>query len=265
MITVNIDPVAVNFGHFAIRWYGLIVALAMAIGVAVSRKQAARRAVKENDLLDAVAWVVLAGLVGARLFHVIDHWDHEYAANPARAFYMWEGGLAIWGAVVGGLAAVWIFARRRRLDFGVLVDVAAPGLVLAQAIGRLACLITGDAMGTAATGPIGLAYVHPGAMVPQLGVFYVPTPLYEMMWNLVIFAVLISLSARQQKPGTLFLVYLVLYAAGRFVISTWSGYREIAFGLNQAQLISLAALAVAGPWLVARLRRSGGRKFATPA
>ena len=265
MITINIDPVAFSLGHFAIRWYGLIVALAIAVGVAVSRKQAARRGLKDNDLLDAVAWVVLAGLIGARLFHVLDHWDHEYAANPARALYVWEGGLAIWGAVVGGLAALWIFARRRRLDFGVLVDVAAPGLVLAQAMGRLACLITGDAMGTATMGPIGLAYVHSGAMVPELGVFYVPTPLYEMMWNLVIFAVLIRLALRQHKAGTLFMVYLVLYAAGRFVISSWSGYREIAFGLNQAQIISLAALAVAGPWLVARLRRTGGRGFATPA
>jgi len=264
MISVDIDPVAISFGHLTIRWYGLIVALAIAVGVAVSRKQAARRGLKESDVLDAVAWVVLAGLVGARLFHVLDHWDHEYAANPARALYIWEGGLAIWGGVVGGLAALWIFSHRRKMDFGVLVDVAAPGLVLAQAMGRLACLITGDAMGTATTGPIGLAYVHPGAMVPELGVFYVPTPLYEMMWNLVLFAILIRLSLRRHEPGTLFMVYLVLYAAGRFVISTWSGYREIAFGLNQAQLISLAALAVAGPWLATRLRRTGGRKFAMP-
>jgi phosphatidylglycerol:prolipoprotein diacylglycerol transferase len=262
VITVNIDPVAVSLGHFAVRWYGLIVALAIVTGVAVSRRHAARRGLREDDLVDAVAWVVLAGLIGARLFHVVDHWDHEYAANPARAFYIWEGGLAIWGAVVGGLAALWIFARRRRLDFGVLVDVAAPGLVLAQAIGRLACLITGDAMGTVTTGPIGVAYVHPGAMVPDLGAFYVPTPLYEMIWNLAIFAILITLPIRERKAGTLFLVYLMLYAAGRFVISIWSGYREIGFGLNQAQILSLAALAVAGPWLVARLRRAGGHRSA---
>jgi phosphatidylglycerol:prolipoprotein diacylglycerol transferase len=264
VITVNIDPVALSFGHFAIRWYGVIVALAITTGVVVSRRWAIRRGLKDNDVLDAVTWVVLAGLVGARLFHVIDHWDHGYAANPARVLYIWEGGLAIWGGVVGGLVALWIFARRRGLHLGVLVDVAVPGLVLAQALGRSACLITGDGMGTPTTGPIGLAYLHPGAMVPELGVYYVPTPLYEMVWLLMIFAVLIALPVRGRNSGTLFLVYVVLYAVGRFVISGSAGYREIAFGLNQAQIISLAALLIAGPWLVARLLPAGRYRPAAP-
>jgi phosphatidylglycerol:prolipoprotein diacylglycerol transferase len=239
VITVNIDPVALSFGHFAIRWYGVIVALAITTGVVVSRRWAIRRGLKDNDVLDAVTWVVLAGLVGARLFHVIDHWDHGYAANPARVLYIWEGGLAIWGAVVGGLVALWIFARRRGLHLGVLVDVAVPGLVLAQALGRSACLITGDAMGTPTTGPIGLAYLHPGAMVPELGVYYVPTPLYEMVWLLMIFAVLIALPVAVGTPARCFWS-TSSYAVGRFVISGSAGYREIAFGLNQAQIISLA-------------------------
>src|SRR3972149_1099044 len=91
MITVNIDPVVVSIGHVAIRWYGLIVALAVIIGVTVSRQRASRMGLRENDVLDAVAWVVLGGLIGARLFHVLDHWDHDYAANPARLLYVWEG------------------------------------------------------------------------------------------------------------------------------------------------------------------------------
>lgn len=250
MITVNVDPVLLHLGHIELRWYGLIVATAMMVGIWVALREAKRKGLNDHQFADAIPWVIFGGLIGARLFHVIDHWPDEYAANAVRALYIWEGGLAIWGGVIGGLVALALFARRRKLPLAILLDTVAPGLVLAQAIGRLACVITGDAVGKPTTGPIGLAYSSPGAMVPQLGVFYTPTPLYELVMNLTIFAILWRLRKRPLPDGALFLVYLVLYSIGRFLITFLSAYKIVALGLNQAQLISLVGLAVGVPVLM---------------
>jgi len=255
MITINIAPIIFSVGHFMFRWYGLIVMIAIGVGIVIATREARRKGLAENDLGDALVWLLIAGILGARLFHVIDHWADEYVANPVRALYIWEGGLAIWGAVIGGLVAMALYAWRRGLRLGVLVDAVVPGLVLGQAIGRLACIITGDAMGKPTNGPIGFAYANPGVMVPQLGAYYVPTPLYEILMNLAIFVVLWKLRTRRLPAGALFLIYLVLYSAGRFVITFWSAYQTVAFGLNQAQLISIAGLALGLPALVYLLKQ----------
>jgi phosphatidylglycerol:prolipoprotein diacylglycerol transferase len=256
MITISIDPIIFSIGHFMLRWYSLIVTSAIIAGVWITWREAKRKGLAEKYFGDAVLCVIVGGLIGARLFHVIDHWPDEYALNPIRALYIWEGGLAIWGAVIGGGIALALFAWRRGLPFGRLVDTATPGLVLGQALGRIACIITGDAMGRATTGPFGFAYTSPNAMVPQLGVYYTPTPVYEIIMNLGIFAIVWRLRKRNLPDGALFLIYLVLYSAGRFLITFWSSYQIVAFGLNQAQLISLVGLIVGLPLLAIVLRRN---------
>ncbi|HET7009449.1 MAG TPA: prolipoprotein diacylglyceryl transferase [Anaerolineales bacterium] len=256
MVTINIDPVIFQVGHFAIRWYGLIVAGAIGLASWIAAREANRKGVKSGDFQDGLTWVVLAGLAGARLFHVIDHWPHEYASNPLRAFYIWEGGLAIWGGVIGGLAALAIFAWRRGLNLGLLADIAAPGLVLAQGLGRLACVITGDAMGRPTSGPFGIAYTNPGAMVPQLGVYYTPMPIYELIINLALFVLLWNVRKRAWPDGLLFLVYLSLYSVERFLLSYASSYQIVALGMTQSQIAALAALVFALPLGAWTLRRS---------
>ncbi len=250
MITISIDPVIFSIGHLSFRWYSLIVALAVGVGVWITSRQARRKGISDQDFGSGVSWVVAVGLIGARLFHVIDHWPHEYAADPIRALYIWEGGLAIWGAVIGGFLALAVFAWRRRLPLGLLADIAVPGLALGQALGRVACIITGDAMGKPTTGPLGFAYTNPGAMVPQLGVYYTPTPVFEIVMNLGIFAVLRRLRRRNLPQAALFFIYLLLYSTGRFIITFWSSYQTVAFGMNQAQLISLGALVIGLPSLL---------------
>ena len=262
MITISIDPVIFSIGHFAIRWYGLIVVTAILIGVWIARRETQRKGLAEKHFYDALIWVIAAGLIGARVFHVIDHWSHEYAANPIRALYIWEGGLAIWGGVIGGFVAAATFAWRRGLRLGFVADIAAPGLVLAQAIGRVACVITGDAMGNPTTGPFGFAYTNSGAMVPELGVYYTPMPVYEIIANLGIFAVIWRLRQRNWPAGLLFLVYLSLYSVERFFLAFTSSYQIIAFGLTQSQIVALISLAVALP-LMARMLAQARLKFQT--
>jgi len=247
MITISIDPIIFSIGHFMVRWYGLIVITAIGLAVWLTAREAERKGFKKDDIYDGALWVVIGGVLGARLFHVLDHWPHEFAANPIRALYIWEGGLAIWGAVFGGLIAVAILAQRRGWRLPRLLDAIAPGLVLAQAVGRVACIITGDAMGKPTTGPFGFAYTSPNAMAPQLGVYYTPMPVYEIIANLGIFTLLWQLRKRNWSDGLLFLLYLSLYSVERFLLGFTSSYQIIAFGLTQSQVVALTGLAIALP------------------
>ena len=263
MITLNIDPIIVSVGHFAIRWYGLIVLSAIAAGIWLTAREAERKGFRKDEVYDAAVWIIIAGIIGARLFHVLDHWSHEYALNPVRALYIWEGGLAIWGAMIGGLVAGVLVTWKRGWYFPRFLDAAAPGLVLAQAIGRIACVITGDAMGKPTNGPFGFAYTSPNAMVPELGVYYTPMPVYELVINLGIFVALWQLRKRNcstgvvpagwrtdgttlssWQDGQLFLVYLVLYSLERFFLAFTSSYRIIAFGLTQSQIVAAFAFVI---------------------
>jgi phosphatidylglycerol:prolipoprotein diacylglycerol transferase len=262
MITMPIDPILFSIGHFALRWYSLIILLAILVGIWVAGREAERRGLGKETIDELVLWLVPAGLIGARLFHVADHWDHVYSLDPVRVLYIWQGGIAIWGAVIGGLIALVVLAWRRGWRLPVLLDTLAPAVVLGQGIGRIACVITGDAMGKPTNGPFGIAYSSPHALVPELGVYYTPTPVYELLMNVGIFALLWKLRKRNLPDGALFLIYLLLYSAGRFLITFWSSYRTFAFGLNQSQYISLAALAVGLPLLIYVLRRPGAARAA---
>lgn len=260
MFTISVDPIILQLGHLALRWYSLILIAAIAVATCLTAREAERKGFRKDDIYDAALWIIIAGIIGARLFHVLDHWSHEYAANPIQAFYIWEGGLAIWGAVVGGLIAAALLAWKRGWNFPKLLDAGAPGLVLAQAIGRIACVITGDAMGKPTSGPFGFAYTNPNAMVPQLGVYYTPMPVYELAVNLGIFALLWQLRRRCWPDGRLFLVYLVLYSLERFFLAFTSSYQILAFGLTQSQVVALVGLGVGLSFLVLMPGRLGPRK-----
>lgn len=250
MITVSIDPIIFSIGHFHLRWYSLIVLLAIAVGLWLVIREARRKSFPVDSIFDLAVWVIVGGLIGARLFHVIDHWPDVFSKAPARIFAIWEGGLAIWGGIVGGLIVLAVFAWRNHWNLARLLDTFAPGAALGAAVGRIACIITGDSVGKPTDGPFGLAYTSPNAMPPQLGVFYTPTPVYEILLNTAIFAILWRLRKSRLPDGGLFLIYLSLYSAGRFFITFMSNYREFAFGLNQAQVVSLVSLAVAIPLLI---------------
>ena len=254
MFTITLDPIIAHIGPIVLRWYSLILMIAIGIGVWLTAREAERRGIKKDGVYETSLYIILGGILGARFFHVLDQWSNQFAANPIRALYVWEGGLAIWGAVAGGLVAAALVCWRRGWRFSVLLDAAAPGLVIAQAIGRIACIITGDAMGKPTQGPFGFAYTSKDALVPQLGVYYTPMPVYEIVANLLIFVLLWNLRNRKWADGTLFLVYLTLYSLERFFLAFTSSYRIIALGLTQSQMIALVGLVAAGAILAWRAR-----------
>ena len=261
MFVMSISPIIFSLGHIHLRWYSLIVGIALAIGLWLASREAKRKGFDEEIFFNIALYIVVAGIIGARLFHVIDHWPDEFAADPMRALYIWDGGLAIWGGVIGGLIAAALFARHYQWKLARLLDALVPGVVLGQAIGRFACIITGDSVGKPTSGPFGIAYTNPEAMAPKLDVYYVPTPIYEIIMNLGIFTLVWSLQKKNLPDGVLTLIYFILYSIGRFVITAWSAYQPAALGLNQAQLISVAAVVISIPLLVAILRKNGARRL----
>ncbi len=255
-VTIDIDPVILRLGHFAVGWYGLAVVLAIAVSLVVLRREVQRRKLDSDRVIGVAAWAVAGGVAGARALFVLDHWS-TFASNPLRIFAFQEGGLAIQGALLGGLVAGVLSARRARLPVLVLADAVAPAVVLGQAIGRLGCLVTGDALGGPTSLPWGLSYINPAAMAPQLGVPLQPVFAYEALWDLALFALLWAFRRRVRQPGYLFAVYLGLYAVGKFGLTFFREERVWALGLQEAQLV--AALLLVGAlvfWLYSAIRTS---------
>lgn len=256
-IVINVDPVLLHFGHFALRWYSVIILAAVIAAVLISARQAKKKGLPPEVIYTMAPWLLVAGIVGARLFHVVDRWSY-YAANPSLILQIQQGGLAIWGALVGGAIALFVYARARRLPLARLLDVLVPGLLVAQIIGRFACIVNGDAAGAATSLPWGFIYVNPEAMVPA-GLAGVPThpyPVYEMLWNGITLAVLLKASGRFKVDGALFLSYASVYALGRLVLTFVRQEAVWFWGLQEAQVVSIVLMVASIALLAYRLRKS---------
>lgn len=254
MLSIGIDPVLASLGPFHIRWYGLMVAVAVTVGVYLAAREAKRRGIDEDEVYSVALWVVLAGVIGARLLHVVDNLSF-YLSDPLAMLALQEGGLSIYGAILAGGLAGLIYVWRKRIPLGQFADAVAPALIVSQAIGRMGCLINGDAQGVATDLPWGLAYTHPSSLAPVLGVAGHPYPAYEILWDLFVFAVLWRLRDRLPVPSMLFLVYAALYSLGRFGLTFVRQEQVVLLGLQQAQVIALAVLVAAMLLLVYRAAR----------
>lgn len=242
-IVIDIDPVALHIGHFMVSWYSIIVILAVIAAIVVSIRESRRKGISTDVIYSLASWVLVGGILGARLFHVVDRWE-VYADNPLQMFAFWQGGLAIWGALAGGGLGAVIFAWKNRISFLRLADTLVPGLLVAQIIGRLACIINGGTVGSATTLPWGFTYINPNAMVPAglLGVPVHPYPVYDQLWNLMGLAIALKLRHRFKTDGLLFFTYLSIYAAGRFMLSFVRLERIWFWGLQEAQVIAMLVI-----------------------
>jgi phosphatidylglycerol:prolipoprotein diacylglycerol transferase len=245
-IVIDINPMALQIGHFMVSWYSIIVILAIIAAIVISLREARRKGIPADLMFSLAPWVLIGGILGARFFHVIDRWE-IYAGNPLQVFAFWQGGLAIWGALAGGALAAVIFTRLKKISFLLLADTLVPGLLVAQIIGRFACIIDGDAVGGATTLPWGFTYVNPDAMVPSglLGVPVHPYPVYDQLWNLLGLAIALTLRRRFKTDGLLFLSYLSIYAVGRFILTFVRQEKVWFWGMQEAQVIAVAILVVA--------------------
>lgn len=242
-IIINIDPVVFQLGALHVHWYSLAIMLAIIAAVIISAQQGKKRGIATEHIYSLALWVVLGGIAGARLSHVIDHWEH-YLSNPAQILGF--QGLAIWGGMVGGGLALIIYARLQHLPLGRLFDVVAPGLLVAQIIGRFGCIVNGDAYGGITSVPWAFVYVNPGSLIPG-NLFGVPThpyPVYEMLWNALALVLILGIGRYFRKDGLVFLSYLSLYSLGRFVLTFVRQENITLWGLQQAQVIAMLVFVV---------------------
>lgn len=256
LIEIDIDPVIAHIGPFALRWYSLMIMAGIYAGTIVAARFAAQRGIDPDHVYSAAVWVVVAGIVGARLTHVIDRWD-LYRDQPMRVFAVYEGGIAIWGGLIGGGGAVWAYARRYGVSFWPFADAISHAAILGQGIGRLGCIVNGDVAGRPTGADWGFVYVNPGALLPRASYFGVathPYPLYELVWDVALFGVLFWVARTVRRDGAVFLAYAAVYSMARLVLTMVREEEVWALGMQQAQLVSLATIGLAVALLVARLR-----------
>lgn len=251
MIIISINPVAFTIGSMSVRWYGIMVAIAIAVIVLWMLREVRKGAkLSYNTVFTAALIGIPSGVIISRLLHVLDRWSY-YSQNPGQI--IGTSGLTIFGAVLGAALAIWIYSRVSKFQFGYFADLIAPAIILAQAIGRVGCTINGCCYGIATSLPWGIVYTHPDSLAP-LGIPVHPTQVYEIIYNLIVFGVLLKLRGRFKPDGSLFLLYLSLYSLWRIGISYLREGTPFLFGLPEAQVISLIVLAVTIPILAYRTR-----------
>lgn len=255
---MTIDRVGIHFGTlFSIHFYGVIIMTGVIAAASLARRQARKAGEDPEVIWDALAWVVIAGIIGARLWHILTPPPsfvergitvQYYLTHPLEAIAVWNGGLGILGAVAGGVLALFFFLRKRGLSFGKWVDIIAPGLALAQAIGRWGNFVNQELYGAPSKLPWAI-YIDPQHRLPELKdvAYYHPLFLYESLWNLANMALLLWVSKRfkdQILPGDVFLVYLVVYPVGRFLLEFLRIDASAVAGININQWV-MAAIALA--------------------
>ena len=234
--------IAFQIGPLVVRWYGILMAVAIVVGLWLAHRQAKIEGLDADDIIGVGQWSILAGLIGARAYEVIFNWDY-YGQYPSKIIAVWEGGLAIHGGLIVGPLVGVVLAYRKKLPVLRGLDIAAPSLAIGQAIGRWGNFFNEEAFGRPTELPwkLYISPEHRPAGFTQ-DEFFHPTFLYESLWDLAVFAALVVIlrPRLRERHGALFFAYLGLYSVGRFVIE---GLRLDSFWLGSLRVPQLASVA----------------------
>ena len=237
-----------------IPWYSALIVLGIALCVWLGKLEEKRKGLPRDVMLDVALVAVPCGIVGARAYYVLFSLD-QFRNDWLSVLYIWNGGIAIYGAVIGGGLGVWAYARRKKLSFAALLDIAAPGLLLAQAIGRWGNYFNMEAYGPLVTDSAWQFFPF-AVNIPTDGGWHMATFFYESLWNALGFAALWCLRKRTRRDGDLFLWYLIVYGSGRFLIE---GLRTDSLywgSVRVSQYLSLALLLISCALWLLRLARA---------
>lgn len=230
------DPIAFEIGPVQVRWYGILISTALLIGTILALREVRRKGIDEDKFLNIILVSIPFGFIGARLYYVIFRWDY-YSRFPSEIPAVWHGGLAIHGGVIGAFIAGFVMIRLSKMNFWEIGDIAAPSLILGQAIGRWGNFFNQEAYGYA---------VDPNKVPWAMwidGAYRHPTFLYESIWDLLGFVVLIW--ARRKpwiKQGEILLGYFVFYSLGRFIVE---GLRTDSLMLGPLRIAQVMSIALA--------------------
>ena len=261
-ITISMDPVIFELGAFELRWYSLAIMVSIFVAVWFIQREFRRKGLDQTNYGNIAIITIASGIIGARVFHLFDRLGY-YLDNPGKMLDFQSGGLAIYGAVVGGFIGVAISCWIYKIPFLKTIDAVAPGLVLAQAVGRFGCIVNGDAWGAKTDSPFAFVYTNPDSFIPNhlLGQPTHPYPVYDMLMNFAIFGLLLWLRKRPNPlpDGALFAIFVGLYGFVRFFLTSVREENEWFWGLQQAQVVALIGVVMAAVSLVYLLRNRGER------
>lgn len=249
-----IDPVAFNLGPLSVRWYGIIIAVGILLGYFVAQRALVKAGLHKDTLVDIIFYSALFGLIAARIYFVIFQWPY-YAENPSEIIKIWHGGIAIHGGLIGGFIAGVIVCKVKNLNPFQIGDIVAPSIILAQGIGRWGNFMNHEAHG----GSVSRAFLEqlhlPNFIIENMyinGQYYHPTFLYESIWDVAGFIILVNIR-KHLKLGETFFLYLTWYSIGRFFIE---GLRTdslmLTSNIRVAQLVSILLILISISLIVYR-------------
>ncbi|KRL09429.1 prolipoprotein diacylglyceryl transferase [Lentilactobacillus otakiensis DSM 19908 = JCM 15040] len=259
-MSLALNPIAFNLGPIEVHWYGIIIASGVILAVWLAVREGDKRGIKADDIYDMILWALPAALICARLYYVIFQWSY-YKDNPGEIIKIWDGGIAIYGSLIGAMIVVILFCRHRFIPVWLMLDVAAPTVILAQAIGRWGNFMNQEAFGQV-TSLSFLQGLHlPHFIITQMyisGAYRQPTFLYESLWSLLGFTVIVTLRHNPHffKRGEVFLTYVMWYSFGRFFVEGMRTDSLMLGGLRVSQILSIILFVGAIGLIIYRRRNS---------
>ena len=259
----TVSPIAFSFSNFEVRWYGIIIAVALLIGILTSYFLAKYRGQKSDETINFAPFAVIFGVIGARLVHVVVNWSY-YSGHLSYIFQLRRGGLAIQGVMLGGMLALLVFCKVRKLNFWLWADILAPVLVFGQAIGRWGNYFNQEAFGLPTSLPWGI-YIDPinrPAVYSNADYFH-PTFFYEFVANLVLCGLLLLLHRMYKNKvnkfpeGLIFCAYLGIYAIYRSIIEAYRVDSSFVLGIKVVHIldaITIIAVLIMVNYLVKKFR-----------
>lgn len=217
-----IDPIAIKIGPLTVAWYGIIIVVGMMLAIYLTTKEADKRDVSEDFIIDTAFWTIPIGIIGARLYYVLFELN-VYLNDPIRIFYIWEGGLAIYGGIIAGFLTFYYRSQKENVPILLLTDIVTPYLLLAQGIGRWGNFVNQEAHGGEVTRQFLEKLMLPEFIIEGMnigGTYYHPTFLYESVWSLIGVAVILLIRNREKLllRGEATSAYLIWYGIGRLFI-----------------------------------------------
>lgn len=249
---LSIDPVAFSIGFLSVRWYGVIIALGIVLAYFLAQREAVKRGLHEEFISDMLLWAIPIAILSARFYYVIMKWDF-YSQNPGKIIEIWNGGIAIHGALIGAFITAYLFTKKRGVSFLRIADITAPSILVGQIIGRWGNFVNQEAHGGEVTRSFLEGLRLPEWIINQMyikGSYYHPTFLYESLWNVAGFIILLIARKFNWRRGEMFSFYLIWYSVGRFFIEGLRTDSLYLIGeLRSAQVVSIIAI-VAGIILI---------------
>ena len=241
------NPIALSLGPIKIYWYSIIILLAIITGSAVLFKQAKKQNIKEEIITNLIFYGVLWGIFGARIYYVLFNLNY-YIKNPIEIVEIYNGGLAIHGGIIAGILVVYFYTKKYKMNFLKTLDISVVGIIIAQAIGRWGNFFNQEAFGKLTTKAALIKQRIPNFIIEGMyidGAYYQPTFLYESVWNLIGFIIMLFLRrAKKLKVGYLTGFYLIWYSIGRCFIEYFRSDSLMLGNIKVAQLISLSLIVI---------------------